>query len=188
MIVGIEGLKDQGKTLTMSLFLWMEQHYFNKPILSNYKLLEPLKFEYLDANRLVELDNELVNSVIGIDEIHMLADCRNPGKKQNKLLGYFFLQSRHRGINIYYTTQFISQTDKRIRDNTDIKVICQNLKFFNKEWDGFYAIKIIDERIVINTKVYDIIFYGKPIYDKYNTDYYIDIFNYTNGEKKKKGF
>ena len=190
LVVGIKGLKGSGKTLFMTILLYQE-HLKGKKIFTNYKVYFP--HEIIDVNKMVELDIELKNSAIGLDELHMICDARRSGKKQNILMSYFILQSRHRSVNFYYTTQFDRQVDARIRENTDINMVCENL-FIDTDGDGLndlFRIMVQDRRFR-PIKFKQKLIYGQPFFQMYDSDYIVDIFNMKElnkikGKKGKKG-
>ena len=187
LVVGIKGLKGSGKTLFMTILLYQE-YLKGKKIFTNYKIHFP--HEIIDVNKMVELDIELKNSAIGLDELHMICDARRSGKKQNILMSYFILQSRHRSVNFYYTTQFDRQVDARIRENTDINMVCENL-YIDTDGDGLndlFRIMVQDRRFR-PIKFKQKLIYGQPFFRMYDSDYIVDIFNMKelNKIKKKKG-
>lgn len=183
LVVGIKGIKGSGKTLLMTWLLYKE-FLKGKRVYTNYEVFFP--HEIIDIQKMVTLNIDLQNAVIGIDELHMICDSRRSGKKQNILMTYFVLQSRHRSVNFYYSTQHDGQVDKRIRDNTDVNMICENL-YIDSDNDGLndmFRIIIQDRRfrpIRFNQKL----FYGKPVFKMYNSDYLVDIFTMSQLNKMK---
>lgn len=182
LIIGIFGMKGSGKTLFMVLLLYLEM-LAGKKIMANIKLY--FDFEPLDPDELAELSKRLVGKTIGIDELHQYADSRRSGHQQNINIGSFFLQSRHRGVNVIYTEQFQGQAEKRCRDNTDIKVIARNLYIDSDGdgWDDIFEYTIIDLR---HESVKTIIIYGKPLFDMYNSEEIVDKYHMDKPEKPKK--
>ena len=183
MIIGLFGLKGSGKTLMMVILLWLEYKYLNSKVLANLKL--GFKHEIIDAKQLVELDENLKNSAIGIDELHTICDSRRSTHIKNILMSYFVLQSRHRSVNFYYTDQFEHQVDRRVRENTDIKIIMENCHI---DFDGD-GIDDVFKVIIQDLREFPIDYYvtyicGTDFYCMYDTDYIVDIFKY--GEKIKK--
>jgi len=181
-ITGIYGWKGGGKTLICTLFLYLESLKRHLKIFSNYQL--GFDFEWLEGESLVELDEKLDNSIIGLDELHDYADCRNSGSLQNKRVAHFFLQSRHTNSDIFWTSQYKDQVDKRIRRITDVDVICENL-MMDSDGDGdddIFRITIKDRRIldrpVITRKIY-----AQPLFSMYDSTHRINPFEY---KKKKK--
>lgn len=184
LVVGIKGLKAGGKTLVLAWLLFRE-YLLGKKIYTNFTVFFP--HEIIDVQKMVTLNIELQNAVIGIDELHMVCDSRRSGKKQNILMSYFILQSRHRSVNFYYTTQFDGQVDKRIRDNTDVNMVCENL-YVDSDNDGFNDLfrVIIQDKRFRPIKFKQKILYGKPIFKLYNTDYIVDIFTMKELDKLKR--
>ncbi len=181
VITGIYGWKGAGKTLVMTLLVLMEFEYNMRPkIFSNYELDFP--FEYLRGDDMASLASHLSNSIVAIDELHEYADCRNSHSLQNRRVSTFFLQSRHTNSNIYYTTQYKDQVDKRIRRITDVDVIAENLHI-DSDGDGdddMFRFVLNDHRT--NTIVSKNI-YATPIFSMYDSTERINPFVW----KSKKG-
>lgn len=184
LVVSISGVKGSGKTLILTLLLYLE-YLSGKKVYTNYDVSFP--HEYLDIDKLISLDKELTNSVIGITELHMICDSRRSGSKQNINFSYFILQSRHRSVNFYYDSQFNRQVDIRIKQNTDINIVCENM-YIDSDNDGLndvFRIVIQDKRTIpISYKEFFI--YGTPIFEKYNTDYIVNPFTMKEINKIKK--
>lgn len=182
-VTGIFGWKGAGKTVVQTLFLYLESQMQTKPVIyANYDL-KGFSFEWLKGDDIVEIAEHLQNSAIGIDELHEYADCRSSGTQQNKRVADFFLQSRHTNANIYYTTQYKDQVDKRIRRITDVDIICENL-MIDTDGDGdddLFRITMKDRRTrdspIVIRKIY-----ATPIFGMYDSTERINPFIY----KKKK--
>jgi len=74
----------------------------------------------------VKGDVQLRKAVLILDEVHVYIDSRSGMSKKNVILSYFVLQTRKRDVRLLYTTQFIDQVDKRLRQPTEVFVQCQN--------------------------------------------------------------
>lgn len=185
IITGIYGWKGGGKTLIMTLLILMEWNMKLRPMVySNYKLGFP--FEYLRGEDMATLAEKLSNSIIAIDELHEYADCRNSHSLQNRRVATFFLQSRHTNSNIYYTTQYKDQVDKRIRRITDVDIVCENL-YIDSDGDGDddrFQFVLSDHRTDMVTRRE---IYAKPIFDLYDSTERINPFVWkkSKGEEKK---
>lgn len=167
-IVGIFGMKGGGKTLVMTLFLILEWEMMKRPsVFTNYEVY-PIHSQYLTGEDMAELNRKLSNSIIGIDELHEYADCRKSHSLQNRRVSSFFLQSRHSNSNIYYTTQFKDQIDKRIRRITDVDVVVENM-YIDSDDDGdvdMFHFVITDHR---KQSVMHRTIYAKPLFDTYDS-------------------
>jgi hypothetical protein len=174
VITGITGYKGSFKTTFLTYLLKSESEL--KPtntIYNNYKVTFP--FKYLNATELIINKEMFVNTTIGIDELHEYADSRNSGSLQNRLVSGFFLQSRHTNSNIYYSTQFIDQIDKRIRRITDVEIFVENahIDSDNDGDDDIAYAMIIDYRYHTTNRI---TFYAKPIFDMFDSSERINPF------------
>lgn len=170
MIIGVIGDRGSGKTLFMTkeaFFCYLN----NKQVYSNYRLnfksnenkLKP-KLIKNDFFRNFEKYN-LKNVSLFLDEIYVYIDSRNSGSSINKIMSYFFNQTRKTGVDLYYSTQFFSQVDKRLRFNTEKFVTPKIIKDKNKNSYLLVKIcnrdlKILNEYIIkcsalFNAKLYD---------------------------------
>lgn len=185
IVVGIYGWKGAGKTTILSLFLYLESlTKIRQNLFSNYRLNFP--FQWLEGKDMIELTDKLLDAAIGIDELHEYADSRNSGTLQNKRVSDFFLQSRHTRSNIYYSTQYKDQIDKRIRRITDIDVVCENL-FIDSDRDGdddIFRMTYLDRRrLEIAPVVKEI--YAMPLFDLFDSTERINPFVFTKKDEKK---
>lgn len=184
LVVGIVGLKGSGKTLVLTILLFMA--YLNgRKVYTNYRVFFP--HEILDIEKMIKLDISLKNAVIGISEMHMICDARRHGKKQNILMSYFVLQSRHRSVDLYYDSQFERQVDIRIVDNTDMNIISENLYIDsdNDGYDDLFHIIFQDKR-KRPLRFWEKIICGTPVFKLYDTDYIIDPFTMKEIQKQKQ--
>lgn len=181
IITGIYGFKGAGKTLIMTLLVLMEWNMKLRPkTYSNYELA--WDFEYLKGEDMATLAQKLSNSIIAIDELHEYADCRNSHSLQNRRVATFFLQSRHTNSNIYWTSQYKDQVDKRIRRITDIDIVAENL-YIDSDGDGdddMFRFVLRDHR---NDYITSRTIYAQPIFDLYDSTERINPFVWN---KKKK--
>lgn len=148
--------------------------------------LEIEGFQWLKGRDMIDLTHKLNDSIILVDELHEYADSRNSQSFQNKRVSDFFLQSRHTKSNIYYTTQFKDQIDKRIRRITDIDIVCENL-FTDLDHDGdddYFQITIVDRRRPdMLPKV--VRYYAKPVFDLFDSTERINPFVFGKTEEVK---
>lgn len=175
------GYKGGGKTLACVVFAFLS-YLSGKKIFSNIRLSFP--FEWLNAMDIVTLSPKLNNSFVLIDEIHMLADSRLSSSYQNRAISYFFLQSRHRDCDIGYTTQMSGQCDIRIRKNTDVKIVCENL-LIDSDNDGIPDIfrLVINDNIRRTTQIKRI--YGTPVFKMYSSKEIVNPFDLPKAEIDK---
>lgn len=185
IIAGLYGWKGSGKTVSLTLFLLIESLQRSRSrIFCNYKLEFP--FEWLVGTDMITLEKTLNDSVIGIDELHEYADARNAGSLQNKRVADFFLQSRHFCCDIFYTSQFKDQVDKRIRRITDIDIVCENLYIdLDKDGDDDCFQLTIKDRRLPESAVRQLRYYAKPVFDLYDSTERINPFVFNKSQEKQ---
>jgi hypothetical protein len=173
----VTGPIGSGKTLFMTRCLYREK--LRRPdctIATNYKL-NGIDFKYLNASDLFDIKSQLQNTNIGIDEFHIFLDSRAFMKPSNQQLTHFILQTRHLGVNLYFTTQDISQVDIRLRKQLDFLAYCTQTVY-----EKYFRVKLIDYRDVLNVRTNDFIYDGTPYYDLYDTR---EIIDFTESNKKE---
>lgn len=169
LIVGVVGSIGSGKTCMMSRCLYQEK--LRNPsarICTNYKL--EFEHEYINAQELFDMKNSLKNTILGIDEMHIFLDSRSSMLKDNKKMTHFVLQTRHLGVQLYFTTQDIGQVDIRLRRMLDYM-----LYMTRTEWENIFRCTIIDYTDVININKTTFFIDLSPYYDLYDTTEIIDI-------------
>lgn len=169
MIIGVIGDRGSGKTLFMTREAHM-QYLNGKKIYSNYKL----KFPESEKTKKPELlpneffinyeDHNLKNCCLFLDEVYVYIDSRTSISRTNKIMSYFFNQTRKTGVDLYYSTQFFSQVDKRLRHNTERFVLP---KAFKLKDNIVIQVDICNRDLKVLDKWQ---FLGKPYYNFYDTD------------------
>jgi hypothetical protein len=136
MIVGFTGKMGGGKTYSMTFF---GKRMLDKgfSIISNYTL--SMKHRLITKEEIQKYGSDssemLKDCVLMLDEMQTIMDCRSSQK--NRMLTFFVLQTRKRGVNLFYTTQNFHAVDRRLRDNTDFLVDCTALRNESGETIGF---------------------------------------------------
>lgn len=184
-VTGVYGWKGGGKTTVLTLFMYLEHMLgLKKNMFCNYKL--NFSFDWLKGADMIDLTDKLNDSAIGIDELHEYADSRNSGTLQNKRVADFFLQSRHTNSNVYYSTQFKDQVDKRIRRITDIDIIVENM-FLDSDKDGdddVFRMTYCDRRIP-DMKPIVRVFYAKPVFSMFDSTERINPFVFDKKQEQE---
>jgi len=169
MLVSFEGKVGQGKTLSATTFAVLDWLEADRKIVANYNIwLDRINYIYDDDGKVIEerevkhpkegdfvkfdyeffveaMENNtiLYDTTVVLDEAYLFADARMSQSGFNKLLSYFVLQTRKRDVDLYLTTQQFENIDRRLRQNTDIRVLCLPKgtgivvpvdKFINDEW------------------------------------------------------
>lgn len=123
-ITGFVGDMGSGKTLYMTIKGYEKARKGHK-VLTNYGVM--YDHQKLNAARLEEMGKDLQDCVILGDEFHIVVDSRNSMKGRNKIISYFILQTRKRGVHLMFTTQDAGQVDLRLRRMVDYWVHCKRV-------------------------------------------------------------
>lgn len=164
-ITGILGRRGDGKTLFMTALAKMDADSGRK-VFANYHL-KGMDYEYISLKQVAQLPSWLHDATVCIDEIQEGADAREIFKKGNKGITKLATQLRKRQITFYYTTQVFTMVDKRMREQTDYLIQVQKIQ---PENPTHFRVQIYDREIPYETEmINDLIFYGVPIFDYYDT-------------------
>lgn len=126
MLMGIVGELGCGKTLSLTYFGL--RNYFKyegkRTLFANYHLhtLEGKPIEYTYVGRPIQID-DIRNGIFLGDELWIWADSRLSMGKRNKFITAILAKSRHRDLDIIFTTQSFGQIDVRIRRICDFIAI-----------------------------------------------------------------
>ncbi len=148
-IVGFVGDMGGGKTLYMTAKGY-EKQTAGYNVFTNYGVKFP--HQKLNAEVLEAMSTDLQDCVILGDEFHIVVDSRNSSTGRNKIISYFILQTRKRGVHLYFTTQDAGQVDLRLRRMVDYWVKCKRVgkhlfryEILKRNGDTL-GIKVIDGR------------------------------------------
>jgi hypothetical protein len=124
MMIGIIGRMRSGKTLLQSILADYLRKKTELELHANY----PLKnsSEVKTTKDIWRLNN----CIFCFDEIWMTMDSRF--WKDNASLSYWIMQTRKRGVMVFYTAQHRSEIEKRVRLATDLFIFCEHKKINNK--------------------------------------------------------
>ncbi len=125
MIVTFEGVQGSGKTTAAVAFAYEEFKVNGKKVISNNHLNFP--FQKFSLEWFLEhlADHEMEDCVLFLDEMYQIADSRSSGSKLNKLFTYFMVQTRKRGVDVYFCTHYLDHVDIRLRRAADIRNSCR---------------------------------------------------------------
>ncbi len=111
-----------GKT---AFLVWLAKKHkaAGKKIFANFKVDDNICDMVAPAEIL--LMRKHTDCTILIDELWLLIDSRQSTSGENKFLNDVILSSRKRGVTIAGTAQMPHMVDKRFRDISDYKVLCE---------------------------------------------------------------
>ena len=130
MIIGYVGTRGRGKTLSAVREAY-EHYKQGYEVYSNVKLSKKYfkKYNLITLKDIIDWvkgDVQFKKAIFILDEVHIYIDSRSGMSKKNVILSYFVLQTRKRNVRVLYTTQFLDQVDKRLRQPTEVLIDCQN--------------------------------------------------------------
>jgi len=166
MIIGIIGKRGSGKTLLMTK---LAHDLVNKQrvVYTNIGFFFP--HELLNKEFFQDYKNQQLQGCgIFIDEIYIYVDSRTSQKKSNRLLSYFFNQTRKRNVDLFYSTQFFNQVDLRLRLNTELFMFPQIIKVKQKV---YVVVRVMDRDLKLKGKI---VFLGNDYFRLYDTNEIID--------------
>lgn len=168
MLVGIMGKMGSGKTLSMSIIAEYLSKATKAPLYANYGLqgAEPL-------GSLNEVD-QITGGILCLDELWLSMDSR--AWKDNIRVSHWVNQTRKKKVVVFYTTQHIRQMELRVRNATDILIVCE--KKPEGHWLTFidYQYRAIGKRFLIESPsrfypLYDTFEVLKPLSWEYKKKY-----------------
>lgn len=124
------GQTGSGKTHGM-IKQGVKDFILGRVLFSNMQKIKNLPYYYVDLEDLILMvQNEELDLVdarpktLMLDEIHTMFDGRRSSSRENIDFSLFISQCRKRHFNVYYTSQWITGADPRIRTLTQEFVRC----------------------------------------------------------------
>ncbi len=157
MIIGVVAKQGAGKTQAITMLGAFFALKIKVPLYANYHILK-IPFEYIErSDQLWKIEN----GIFLFDEIWVSMDSRNWESKKQTYLTQFIQQMRKKRIVCFYTSQHISQVEKRIRLATDYLVYCEQKP--NGFWLNFidYQYQTLCRRFLIRDP--------SPVWELYDT-------------------
>jgi hypothetical protein len=124
------GITGSGKTLSM-VKEGVKDVILGRTVYSNMKKIKNMPYYYVDMEDLIlmvqneelDVDDTRPKSLL-LDEIHTMFDGRRSQSRDNIDFSLFISQCRKRRFNVYYTSQWISGADTRLRTLTSEWIMC----------------------------------------------------------------
>lgn len=168
MLIGFTGPMGSGKTLQMTILAWALSLKSGMPVFSNYTTTFSRPVETWDDVFRVE------GGILLLDEAHVAFDSRAFADDNGRT--HFILQTRKKNLTCLFTTQHISQVDKRIRNVCDLVGMCS----YNKARDIAQTqfVEFLSDKLARRIRIHNVSrFFG--LYDTRQL-----VFNF----KRSKGF
>ena len=144
-------------------------HHLHQRKLAGRKVLANFGAVFIDdlisADILKTMPEDLINCAIGTSEVHLFLESRRTQGSDQIKITYAISQFRKRRIEYHWDSQAIHKVEKRLIDETDILVHCENL--------GCGDIECRDRQCGIDTCG----FFHYEVWDKHNArklgEYYL---------------
>ena len=124
------GQTGSGKTLGM-IKEGVKDFILGRTLFATMKKIQNIQYYYVDLEDLILMvQNEEIDLIderpktLMLDEIHTMFDGRRSSSRENIDFSVFISQCRKRRFNVYYTSQWITGADTRIRTLTNQFVRC----------------------------------------------------------------
>jgi hypothetical protein len=127
-IISLEGVMGSGKSTAAVALAYEKSNGGERKIISNMHLnTQFLPYTHFSLEWFLEnlINHELEDCVLVLDEMYQIFDSRSAGTKLNKLLTYFVVQTRKRGVDLMICTHHLDHVDKRGRRAVDIRGSCR---------------------------------------------------------------
>lgn len=126
MIICYIGGMGSGKTLSMVREAY-GYHLAGFTVYSNFGLCFPhRKITKQIFESMLDNSFELRNAILCLDEVYVWMDSRMSSSSSNRLLSWFFNQTRKRSVRVLMTSQTFDQLDRRLRHRTDLVIRCKS--------------------------------------------------------------
>lgn len=119
MLIGFVGNMGSGKTLGMTILAYRMHTQKGVPVYANYHTTFSQPIKSWDEVYKIEA------GLLLLDEAHVPFDSRAFADDHGRT--HFILQTRKKSLTCMFTTQHISQVDKRIRNVCDVLGMCKKL-------------------------------------------------------------
>jgi hypothetical protein len=186
MIVGFIGKMGSGKTLSMTKELH-KYYLLGNTILSNYGLAfdhHAVNFDTLYD--WAEEQKPMGDIVLALDEIHIMLDSRSSISNMSKVMTFWLNQTRKMNVKLFYTTQYLHQVDKRLRNGTDLFVFCNGMHVTRHGQTRFVCFNEITDGDFVKKEI----FLGDRYFQLYDTNEviaFVDRKGVKNDGKGKEG-
>jgi len=132
MQVNVCGQKGSGKSTLMTFFAdWAWVNYIQ--IYANYKM----EYEHTKINIDMLTNFELKQALVLLDEVYLLLSSEEHRTMFNRLMTYFFWQSRKRYVDVVISYQYNTSVDPKIRSGADLWIICESIPPLQRDADYF---------------------------------------------------
>lgn len=133
MQINVCGQKGSGKSTLMTILAdWAYRMAIM--IYANYKMEYPHKKINIDMLTNYQIEKQ---ALVLLDEVYLLLASEEHRTMFNRLMSYFFWQSRKRYVDVVISYQYNTSVDARIRSGADLWIICESIPPLSRNADYF---------------------------------------------------
>lgn len=132
----------------------------------------------LNKLELSELDTVYSNGLLFVDEVNAyIADARRAMSEESLAFSYILQEIRKRKLNIIWTAQSEAHCDERLRWQTDIYIVCNDVSVTKRNcgigelsmWKAYDAHGLVTGQLNKNPIFYEGIIWNKPWWNSFDT-------------------
>lgn len=186
IIIGLIGPRGGGKSVGGARITILDYMMAGYDVWSNMEIgigvqvnghVKELRSKPLDKMELGELDTVYNNGLVFVDEVNAyIADSRRCMSEEALSFSYILQQIRKRKLNIIWTAQSEAHCDERLRWQTDIYIVCNDVSVSRRGcgigelslWKAYDAHGLVTGQLQ-NPVFYQGIIWNKPWWNSFST-------------------
>lgn len=187
IIIGLIGPRGGGKSVGGARLTILDYMLAGYKVWSNMEIgfgfqvnghIKELRSKSLNKLELGELDTVYSNGLLFVDEVNAyIADARRSMSEESLAFSYILQQIRKRKLNIIWTAQSEAHCDERLRWQTDIYIVCNDVSVVRRgcgigelsHWKAYDAHGLVTGKLNKNPVFYEGVIWNKPWWNSFST-------------------
>ena len=187
IIIGLIGPRGGGKSVGGARLTILDYMLAGYNVWSNMEIgvnvqmnshTKELRSKSLNKLELGELDAVYNNGLLFVDEVNAyIADARRSMSEESLAFSYILQQIRKRKLNIIWTAQSEAHCDERLRWQTDIYIVCNDVSVTKRNcgigelssWKAYDVHGLVTGQLNKNPVFYQGVIWNKPWWNSFST-------------------
>jgi len=187
IIIGLIGPRGGGKSVGGARLTILDYMLAGYDVWSNMEIgvgvqvngnVRELRSKPLNKLELGELDAVYSNGLLFVDEVNAyIADARRAMSEESLAFSYILQQIRKRKLNIIWTAQSEAHCDERLRWQTDIYIVCNDVSVVRRNcgigelssWKAYDVHGLVTGQLNKNPVFYEGVIWNKPWWNSFST-------------------
>jgi len=187
IIIGLIGPRGGGKSVGGARLTILDYMMAGYNVWSNMEIgvsvqmngaVREIRSKSLNKLELGELDAVYNNGLLFVDEVNAyVADSRRSMSEESLAFSYILQQIRKRKLNIIWTAQSEAHCDERLRWQTDIYIVCNDVSVTKRNcgigelslWKAYDVHGLVTGQLNKNPVFYQGIIWNKPWWNSFST-------------------